>query len=96
MEQKETAMTRKSRIMIYGPKADGTYEFKTAAGEALAISIPRTETAVVRYCRSRDAAPYSEPFSGSFGFAASLKNPGMAALLKSAGLKLKACRNFSR
>jgi hypothetical protein len=31
--------------MIYGPKNDGTYivEFKTAAGEALAISIPRTE-----------------------------------------------------
>jgi hypothetical protein len=30
--------------MIYGPKADGTYivEFRTAAGEALAISIPRT------------------------------------------------------
>jgi hypothetical protein len=27
----------KNRIMIYGPKADGTYvvEFKTAAGEAL-------------------------------------------------------------
>jgi hypothetical protein len=28
----------KNRIMIYGPKRDGTYvvEFKTAAGEALA------------------------------------------------------------
>jgi hypothetical protein len=28
--------------MIYGPKTDGTYviEFKTAAGEALAISVP--------------------------------------------------------
>jgi len=35
----------KNRIMIYGPKDDGTYvvEFKTAAGEVLAISIPRTE-----------------------------------------------------
>src|SRR6516225_3908930 len=34
-----------NRIMIYGPKDDGTYivEFRTAAGEALAISIPRTE-----------------------------------------------------
>jgi hypothetical protein len=33
----------KNRIMIYGPKDDGTYivEFRTAAGEALAISIPR-------------------------------------------------------
>jgi len=34
-----------NRIMIYGPKDDGTYivEFRTAAGEALAISIPRSE-----------------------------------------------------
>jgi hypothetical protein len=33
----------KNRVMIYGPKQDGTYvlEFKTAAGETLAISIPR-------------------------------------------------------
>ena len=30
-------MTGKNRIMIYGPKNDGTYvvEFKTAAGEAI-------------------------------------------------------------
>jgi hypothetical protein len=37
----------KNRIMIFGPKDDGTYvvEFRTAEGEALAISIPRTETA---------------------------------------------------
>jgi hypothetical protein len=35
--------TGKNRIMIYGPKNDGTYvvEFRTAAGEALAISYPR-------------------------------------------------------
>jgi hypothetical protein len=48
-------MTRKSRIMIFGPKADGTYviEFRTAAGEVMAISIPRTETAVVRYFQER-------------------------------------------
>jgi len=33
------AMTGKNRIMIYGPKNDGTYvvEFRTAAGETLAI-----------------------------------------------------------
>jgi hypothetical protein len=32
----------KNRIMIYGPKTDGTYvvEFRTADGEALAISVP--------------------------------------------------------
>ena len=44
-----------NRIMIYGPKDDGTYvvEFRTAAGEALAISIPRTETAVIAYFQER-------------------------------------------
>jgi hypothetical protein len=33
----------RNRIMIYGPKNDGTYvvKFKTADGEALAISVPR-------------------------------------------------------
>jgi len=37
--------TGKNRIMIFGPKTDGTYvvEFRTVAGEVLAISIPRTE-----------------------------------------------------
>jgi hypothetical protein len=37
--------------MILGPKNDGTYVVKltTAAGEALAISIPRTEAAVIRH-----------------------------------------------
>ena len=44
-------MTGKNRIMIFGPKDGGTYvvEFRTAAGETLAISIPRTEAAVVRH-----------------------------------------------
>jgi hypothetical protein len=55
MGQKETAVTGKNRIMIYGPKSDGTYivEFRTAAGEALAISIPASETMVVRYFQER-------------------------------------------
>jgi hypothetical protein len=40
------AMTGKNRIMIYGPKTDGpTFQFRTAADEALAISIPHTEAA---------------------------------------------------
>jgi len=45
----------KNRIMIFGPKNDGTYvvEFKTASGDALAISIPRTETAVIRHFQER-------------------------------------------
>jgi hypothetical protein len=45
----------KNRIMIYGPKNDGTYtiEFKTAAGEALAISVPAGETRVLKYFQER-------------------------------------------
>jgi hypothetical protein len=47
--------TGKNRIMIYGPKDDGTYvvEFRTAAGEALAISIPRNEAGVIRHFQER-------------------------------------------
>jgi hypothetical protein len=62
-------MDGKNRIMIYGPKEDGTYvvEFKTAAGEAWSISIPRTETAVIRHFQER--MPYGlfvpeVPFKG--------------------------------
>jgi len=46
----------KNRIMIFGPKSDGTYivEFRTAAGDALAISVPRGETAVIN---SRSGCP---------------------------------------
>ena len=48
-------MTKHHRLMIFGPKDGGTYivEFRTAAGEALAISIPRTETAVIRHFQER-------------------------------------------
>jgi hypothetical protein len=55
--QKEMAITAagKNRIMIFGPKTDGAYvvKFRTAEGEALAISIPRTETAVIRHFQER-------------------------------------------
>jgi hypothetical protein len=36
--------------MIFGPQGDGTYivEFRTAAGESLAVSIPESEAAEVR------------------------------------------------
>ena len=55
MGQKETAVSGKNRIMIFGPKTDGTYvvEFRTAAGEALAISIPRAEARVIRHFQER-------------------------------------------
>jgi hypothetical protein len=42
---------QQDKITIYGPKADGTYivEFKTTAGEALAISVPGSEAAVLKH-----------------------------------------------
>jgi hypothetical protein len=45
----------RNRIMIYGPKNDGTYvvEFKTADGEEIAISVPRNETAVLKHFQER-------------------------------------------
>ena len=45
----------KNRIMNFGPRDDGTYvvEFRTAAGEALAISIPRPEAAVIWHFQER-------------------------------------------
>jgi hypothetical protein len=48
-------MTGKNRIMIYGPKDDGTYviEFMTTEGNVLAISIPRTEAHVTRHFQER-------------------------------------------
>jgi len=48
-------ITGKNRIMIFGPKTDGTYvvEFRTAAGEPLAISIPSTEAAVIWHFQER-------------------------------------------
>jgi hypothetical protein len=49
----------RNRIMIYGPKRDGTYivEFKTADGEALAISVPAGETRVLKYFQGDPHAP---------------------------------------
>jgi len=41
--------------MIYLPKPNGTYvvEFKIADGEALAISVPASETRVLKYFQER-------------------------------------------
>jgi hypothetical protein len=49
------AMTGKNRIMIYGPKDDGTYvvEFRTSDGDVLAISIPRNEAGVIRHFQEK-------------------------------------------
>jgi hypothetical protein len=42
-------MTYRDKITIYGPKGTYLVAFRTAAGEALAISVPRGETAVLKY-----------------------------------------------
>jgi hypothetical protein len=48
-------MNGRNRIMIFGPKDDGTYvvEFKTSEGDVLAISIPRSEAHVIRHFQER-------------------------------------------
>jgi hypothetical protein len=62
-------MTAKNRILIYGPKDDGTYvvEFRTADADALAISIPRTEAHVIRHFQRpmRNFAVLNKPSLGS-------------------------------
>ena len=47
------------RIMIYGPKSDGTYiiEFRMADGESLAISVSAGETRVLKHFQAR--MPYT-------------------------------------
>jgi hypothetical protein len=49
------AVTGRNRIMIFGPKDDGSYvvEFRAANGEVLSISIPRGETAVIKHFQDR-------------------------------------------
>ena len=44
--------TGRNRIMIYGPKPDGTYvvEFETADGD---ISVPAGETRVLKHFQAR-------------------------------------------
>jgi hypothetical protein len=51
-----------NRILIYGPKPDGTYvvEFKIAEGEALAISVPASETRVLKYFQERLPSRYAQ------------------------------------
>ena len=55
MGQQETAMNAKNRIMIYGPKSDGTYvvEFRMSDGEALAIRGPAGETRILKHFQAR-------------------------------------------
>jgi hypothetical protein len=59
-----STMTGRNRIMIYGPKRDGTYvvEFRTADGDALAISVTAGETSVLKHFQDR--MPYGTVRAG--------------------------------
>jgi hypothetical protein len=48
-------MPERSRVMINGPKTDGTYvvEFRTPDGEALEINVPAGETRVLKHFQER-------------------------------------------
>jgi hypothetical protein len=48
-------VTGKNRIVIYGPKDDGTYvvEFMTADGDVLSNSIARSDAHVIRHFQER-------------------------------------------
>jgi len=50
-----TPESGRNRIMIYGPRNDGTYivEFKTADGVTLAINVPVGETRVLKHFQKR-------------------------------------------
>jgi hypothetical protein len=66
--QSEMAITEgKNSIMIFGPNPDGTYvaEFRTAQGETLAISVPATETRVLKHFQAR--MPYGLFVAGRGG-----------------------------
>jgi hypothetical protein len=54
-------MAQQDKISILGPRDDGTYvvEFRTAAGERLAISVPSTKaTAVLKHFQAATTEPH--------------------------------------
>jgi hypothetical protein len=55
------AMTGKNRIMIFGPKDDGTYivEFKT---DTLAVSVSGSEAAVLKHFQARATGLWCRTF----------------------------------
>ena len=54
-------MTQQDKISILGPRDDGTYvvEFRTAAGERLAISVPETKAEVLKHFQAATAEPHA-------------------------------------
>jgi hypothetical protein len=56
-----TPMALQDKISILGPRDDGTYvvEFRTAAGERLAISVPGTKAAVLKHFQAATEEPHA-------------------------------------
>ena len=56
-------MAQQNKISILGPRDDGTYvvEFRTAAGERLAISVPGTKAAVLKHFQAATRLFVADP-----------------------------------
>jgi len=54
-------MAQQDKISILGPRDDGTYvvEFRTAAGERLAISVPGSKATVLKHFQAATAEPHA-------------------------------------
>jgi hypothetical protein len=54
-------MAEQDKISILGPRDDGTYvvEFRTAAGERLAISVPSAKATLLKHFQSAPAEPHA-------------------------------------
>ena len=54
-------MAQQDKISILGPRDDDTYvvEFRTAAGERLAISVPGSKATVLKHFQAATAEPHA-------------------------------------
>jgi hypothetical protein len=75
-------MAQRDKISILGPRDDGTYvvEFRTAAGERLAISVPGTKAAVLKHFQAATAAPHAPTPDG--GVMTGIVKPEIRNVLK--------------
>jgi hypothetical protein len=77
-----TPMAQQDKISILGPRDDGTYvvEFRTAAGERLAISVPGTKAAVLKHFQAATAEPHAPTPDG--GVMTGIVKPEIRNVLK--------------
>ena len=58
-------MAQQDKISILGPRDDGTYEFRTAAGERLAMSVPETKATVLQHFQAATVEPHAPTADGA-------------------------------